>query len=326
MRLKWPLLLGLVALMLGVPSANARSPFHVIGEGSVSTDGKRYALLRDRENAPYRVIDDRLHRSWAIASPPPGCSDVAGVADGSLLWHCPTLAGMQNPSSRPVLQNLETGEVTPVPGWDAYLNWFDTRAATGWMGQGPWPEDLGSRWLRASVNCYHCGPEYSYIDWHTGRLVPYLPDVATVVPDLDASDLQARLCAPLRRHAVDAPFGQSLEDADYEPPWLLRGSAGRYVQLYRCGHRKPLRIHRCSGLSSCFPQLGGGFLTWSDPSWHRVIPIVKVFRLADRRRVSIGKLKGARGLQHTRRTVYVNAASGKVYAAPIPRRRHRRSS
>jgi hypothetical protein len=324
MALKRSLLIGLAALLLVAPAAEARSPFHLIASGSsVTTDGERYALLSDRNGVPYRVIDDQTGRSWPLPSAPAGCEAYSvQVANGQLLWElCPILASGAV-SSRPVLQDLETGGVRPVPGWDAYLSWFATRAGGGWTGSGPTPDRFGSPWLRARIGCYHCGAEWSYINWQTGRLVPYLNEVATTVPDVDAPELQVPLCAPLRRRIID---GQSYEpdyfaDSVYERPWYLRSGLGRYVQLYRCGHRKAVRIHRCSALSDCSPQLGAGYLTWSDPSWRGVVPVIKAFRLADRRRVGIGKLKGAASVQHTSSTVYVNTANGKVYAARLPRR------
>jgi hypothetical protein len=321
MTLKRSLVVGLAVLVLTAPAAEARSPFHLVGTGSVWTDGDRYTVLSDTDGVPYRIIDDRTRRSWRAPSAPPGCEAYLQVADGHLLWaHCIELLG-DVLSSRPLLQNLETGAVTPVPGWDRYVSWFAVRAELGWTGEGPWPNRFGSRWLRAEIQCYHCGPEYSYIDWHAGRFVSHLTEVPKVLPDLETADLEVQLCAPLRRHRLqDAYLGNwAFEDSVYAPPWYMRDAIGRYVQLNRCGHHKPLRIHRCSALSACAPQLGGGFLTWSDPEWKYGAATIKVFRVADQRRVSIGKLRGADTVQHTARRVYVSTASGKVYVARLPR-------
>jgi hypothetical protein len=309
MDLKRPLLVVLLALV-SAPAADARARFHLIGRGSVTTDGERYATLVDREGTLYRVIDDVLGRSWTVPDAPPGCTPYSvQVADGHLLWDCPTPTGQMYAASRPVLQSLETGEIRPVPGWDTYLSEFAERAELGWTGSGPMPDGFGSHWVRASVQCYHCLPEYTYLNWRTGGS-PSLPaDVARFAFDLDAPGLAVPLCSPLRRPTLD-----------YERPWLLRSQTGRYVQLYRCGHRKPLRIHRCSAPSSCRPQLGGGYLTWSEPPWARSAPVIKAFRLADRRRLTIGKLKGAVTVQHTRRALYVQTNAGKLYAARLPRR------
>ena len=323
MALKRSLLVGLAALLLAAPAADARAPFHLIARGSsVTTDGERYALLRDRDGIPYRVIDDQSGRSWPVPVAPAGCLPSVQVADGQLLWDdCPTLAS-EAPSSRPVLQDLETGELRQVPGWDAYLSWFATRAQGGWLGGGPTPNLFGSHWLRARIDCYHCGPEWSYIDWRSGRLIPSPGDAATTVPDVDSPELEVPLCAPLRRHLVDGGgyTADYFEESVYDPPWYQRSASARYVQLYRCGHRKPVRIHRCSTTAPCFSQLGAGYLTWSDPSL-----VIKAFRLADRRVVRIGVLKGSNTLpdavQHTSRAVYVNVVGSKVYAAPLPRRR-----
>jgi hypothetical protein len=327
MALKRSLLVGLAALLLAAPAAEARSPFHLVARGSsVTTDGERYALLWNRDGQAYRVIDDELKRSFDLPPAPAGCSLSSGrfdlVASGSVLWDCPSVANGIS-VSRPLLQDLGTGDFRPVPGWDAYLRWFDQQYATGWVGQGPWPQGIGSHWLRGSILCYHCLPEYSYLDWHTGRFIAHLDETATTIPDLDSPDLEVPICPPLRRPRYQDPLGSSFYfgDSDYEPPWYLRSAGRRYVSLYRCGHRKPLRIHRCSALWNCSPQLGGGYLTWSDPSWTGVVPTIKVFRLADRRRVVIGKLRKARVVQHTGNDVYVTTASDRVYAAPLPGRR-----
>jgi hypothetical protein len=324
MALKRSLLVGLAALLLPAPAADARSPFHLIARGSsVTTDGERYALLSDRDQVPYRVIDDQARRSWPVPPAPAGCQPYSvQVADGQLLWDlCPTLAGGAS-SSRPVLQDLETGALRPVPGWDAYLSWFAPRAGQGWAGTGPWPDHFGSPWLRASIACYHCGHEWSYIDWHTGRLVAAPAEAAMTVPDVNAPALEVPLCTPLRRRIVDGQdyVADYFADSVYDPPWYLRSGLGRYVQLYLCGHRKAVRIHRCSAVSDCSPQLGGGYLTWTDPSWRDGIALIKAFRLTDRRRVAIGKLRGAASVQHTSTSVYVNAAKSKVYAARLPGR------
>jgi hypothetical protein len=77
-----------------------------------------------------------------------------------------------------------------------------------------------------------------------------------------------------------------------------------------------LKRNRCTGLGACAAQLGGSYLTWSDPTYWGVTT-VGAFRLSDRRKRTIGNVPRASAVLHTRRVVYVNTVEGKVYAAPL---------
>ena len=91
------------------------------------------------------------------------------------------------------------------------------------------------------------------------------------------------------------------------------------MSLYRCGHEKSLRIHRCTR-GFCPRELGGGYLTWSTTSTGGASTTVGAFRLADRRRLRVGTVATHGVIERTRRTVYLITPSQKVYAAPLPRR------
>ena len=66
------------------------------------------------------------------------------------------------------------------------------------------------------VSCYHCGPAISYIDWHSGRFVESLKEVATRLPDLDDPDLEVPICAPLRRQPSGDPEAGAFNDSEYD--------------------------------------------------------------------------------------------------------------
>jgi hypothetical protein len=313
------LLGALVAMLVAAPIAQAGSRFRLLGTGWAKADGHRYAVLQlDRK--PLRVIDERARRSWTIADPPAGCEAVpAGVAAGHLLWDCPAPPWGMATVSRPLLQELDTGEVGPVPGWDAYLRAFEENSPYGFIGTGPHPDGFGSHWLRGVQACYHCDAGYTYIDWHTGELAG-VADGPRRVLDLDKPDLAVPLCAPLRRAAEEGEWGDPLLlDARYQRPWLLReqGPPLRAVRLYRCGRHKPLVLHRCD-FSSCDADLGSGYLTWVDQTLG--LARIGTFRLADRRRLAVKRIDAFGELQRTGKTFYFTTRENQVYRAPIPRR------
>jgi hypothetical protein len=270
-----------------------------------------------------RVIDDATRRSYDLEAPD-GCS-FRGVAEGYALFECPSDTG-----TRPaLLMDIQTGATSPVPGWDEYTRWW--RSAGGDHGtalSAAFPEvsAIGRHWIESTWACYHCEPEHQYLNWRTGALV--LDAAArerTRVVDLDERDLEMPLCAPLSRRvdpsARDDPVFESpfLLGYDFQAPWglpqLRRSVAGKRLVLDRCGRVHPITVSRCRARCSQ-GQLGAGFLTWSEG------PRVYSWLLSTRKRRRFAGLARFAGtaltVQHTRRTIYVNAGDS-VYAAPSRR-------
>jgi hypothetical protein len=81
------------------------------------------------DGQPARVIDDLRGRSWEVEAPSPMCTAI-GVAAANVLWSCPGVD--------PQLQQARTGALRPVPGWNAYDEWF-AAIAFGWVGSPPFP-------------------------------------------------------------------------------------------------------------------------------------------------------------------------------------------
>jgi hypothetical protein len=124
------------------------------------------------DGQPARVIDDLRGRSWEVEAPSPMCTAI-GVAAANVLWSCPGVD--------PQLQQARTGALRPVPGWNAYDEWF-AAIAFGWVGSPPFPSGLGSRWVRGTALCYHCAPQYSYVNAYSGAVL------ARAVPPRAASE------------------------------------------------------------------------------------------------------------------------------------------
>jgi hypothetical protein len=315
------LLAALLVAFAAAPAAEARSHFRLLGEGSVRTDGERYAMF-DRPGQGMRVIDDALRQTYDLSAPP-GCS-FRDVAEGYALFECPSATGERPP----VLMDIQTGATTPVPGWDSYMRWW---RSAGDRGSGPSPpfptlSHIGRHWIEASWQCYHCEPEYHYLNWRTGALViDAAAGQRTRVVDLDDRDLDVPLCAPFSRRVDPAAkrdpvfVSPYLLGYDYQPPWglpqLRRSQAGRRLVLDRCGKAHPITVSRCRPRCS-EGQLGAGFLTWSQGS--RVYSWLLSTRKRRHYRGVAAFAGGGLSVQHTRRTVYVNA-DGSVYAAPSRR-------
>lgn len=293
------LLAGLLTL---ASAADARTPFRQIGTGTVWTDGDRYAALM-LSRGPNRIVDAASGATWELPEPAYGCR-VAGVAAGHVLWDCDV----------PLLQELATGTLRELPGWDTYLQWRENEP----LGVDRWTDltGFGDRWVKADLLCPHCPAIWSYIDWHTGALVARVDERAKRVVDLDEPELDVPLCAPLVRKRHASPERPPFRPASFERPWLLRdlSSTSRVLELHRCGRHKPLVAARCKRGGCRSPQLGGGYLTWRDGF------DVGAYRVARRRRTLVGRLpRKASGavIAHTRRTVYAFDDEFRVYAAPL---------
>jgi hypothetical protein len=312
------ILAALGTLAVCASAADARSPFRLLGAGSAWTDGDRYAAINLKDQ-PAHVVDEWTGRAFDVVGPT-GCF-LQGVAEGTVLWQCDGFLNRYQPVERPKIEDLATGALRDVPGWDTYLRWFDaTRYRSGFYGQGPTVSGFGSRWLSAYIWCYHCIPEDSYIDWHTGTFVERRSEVAERVPDLDDPELDVPLCAPLRRLPLHEDEDPPFQASAYDPPWFQRDAYTDrlVVRLHHCGRRKPILVARCR-FDHCWSfQLGGGYLTWRQGL------TVYAYRLASRHLLRVGSLPWrVQGpvVYHTRRTVYAfDSENTGVWAAPLPRR------
>ena len=305
---------ALLVTLLFVAPASARAPFHRVATGIAWADGERYwAALPDLPSQdPTQVFDDLTGQRWQIQPPRVAdCYALIGVAAGNALWQCSS--GDPNP---PLLQELESGAVRPVPGWEQFVTWLDLNQ-TGFIWDGG-PRAFGDRWIELESGCYHCGETLHYLDWHAGTYVATASDLPERTVDLDRPNFDIPLCAPLSR----APSGYDsppFKQSQYERPWFLRWphAPGTRVRLYHCGKRKPIPIARCN--SDCLDRrLGHGYVVWRDGR------LVYWFDLHSRKRRLVGRMpSGTTVINYTSRRVYASAgaSAGPIYAARLPSRK-----
>ena len=288
------LAVALAILLVAAPSAEA-AKFRLVGQGHVWTDGDRYAAVM-LDGRPIRVIDDLRRKSWRVLPPRPGCF-VGGIAAARVLWSCP---------EQPLLQELETGLVHPLPGWDANV-------------EGRFAGGLGNHWYVVSYSCARCDGSTSYVNWRTGAVVPRVEERATRVVDVDAPGLEVPLCSPLRRRSIPAELregGSAFYGSAYRRPWLLSDELGitHVIRLSHCREAKPVLRMRCECPDV---PLGPRYMLWLDGY------TVRGYDLRKRRTVRLGRIHRVAGphLFATRRTVYVTDFGGYLWALPLPGQR-----
>jgi hypothetical protein len=322
MVLKWPHTMRcafgaalLVALLLAAP-ASARSPFHPVATGIVRADGERYwAALPDLPSQdPTQVFDDLTGQRWQIQPPRTAdCYGLIGVAAGNALWQC-------SGGDPPLLQELESGAVRAVPGWEQFVTWLDLNQ-TGFIWGGG-PRAFGDRWIELESGCYHCSTSLQYLDWHAGTFISTASDSPERTADLDRPNFDIPLCAPLRRLPTPENFVEAhppFVDSQYERPWFLRWphAPGTSVRLYHCGKHKPIPIARCKHSDCLDRRLGHGYVVWRDGR------LVYWFDLHSRKRRLVGRMPaGTTVINYTSRRVYASgpgSSAGPIYAARLPR-------
>jgi hypothetical protein len=309
----------LVTLLLAAP-ASARSPFHRVATGIAWADGERYwAALPDLpDQDPTQVFDDLTGQRWQIQPPPAAfCYALIGVAAGNALWQCSS----NGDPSAPLLQELASGAVRAVPGWEQFETWLSVNQ-TGFIWDGS-PRAFGDGWIELESGCYHCSASLQYLDWHAGTFISMASDRPERTVDLDRPNFDIPLCAPLRRQPTpenSVEGSPPFVDSQYERPWFLRWpkAPGSRVRLYHCGKRKPIPIALCKHSACLDRRLGHGYVVWRDGR------LVYWFDLHSRKRRLVGRMPaGTTLINYTSRRVYASAgpSSGPIYAARLPRPR-----
>lgn len=204
----------------------------------VATDARwaAYEVASDRT----RIIDTRTGHA-TVRPDPPGCTGLAAVGDGQLLYGCGATGA--------ALENASTGTLTAV-SWP------------------PEPETVGGdREFFAVGATWVEGGEFAYkrmrrifVDWHTGAIVRPQESLDQFA-DLDATKPLQRYCAPYE--SVRTPLGGPAPgefDGSELPvrlPFVLTVNKHSLLMLNRCGSRR-------------HDMLGAGPSYFDRPSWFNV--------------------------------------------------------
>lgn len=219
--------------------------------------------------------------------------------------------------------------VTSLSGGDA-VQLDQTLHADGGGSFAARIDEVGAQWVRSVESGYHSTYRFQNINWRTGEQRATRETDPTRVVDLDAPDLQAPICPPLRAtaEADDDPNSDVRELAPALRPVTVRGrwalitrtsywATTQSAKLYRCGSGKPIALPRGFGTAKLWPAggltLGDGWLATYRPDGMRLL------RLSDRRQF---KVSGAPGAAHfTKGRLYVGGARGRALRTVVlPRR------
>jgi hypothetical protein len=327
---------ALVVLLAGASQAVAL-PLRDIGQGTVWTDGDRYAVFypHDEANRPRMVLDERTGRRYPLSAPtvPPASgftTPVAcrfnGLAAGQVLWAC----DYGDPPF--LLTELATGESRAVPGWaelDSSLSQFP-------FLDNIWVRDMGRRWLLVQGYSWAGLDANRWLDWRTGRLVTDPAAGARTVFDLDDPRLSVPLCTPLRRRVepYEGVGPDSIVPYVYEGGWLFEPFSfpqHRPVVIRRCGRHRRLVLHACRHRCGS-ATMGAGYVSWFDRKQFSRINQPPVSK--DRTLVFAYDLGRRRPLRfqanfdreppdfvwHTRRHIYANGQIGqsRIWVGRLP--------
>jgi hypothetical protein len=188
------------------------------------------------------------------------------------------------------------------------------------------PSAVGERWIRSRNGGYHDHDGYADLNWRTGEQREWDLTDPRRVSDLDAPELTAPLCAPLR--------AEVLPPADISPGGVVRQQPvtvrGRWVlithatepvtaTLHRCGTAAPVKLP--SGFD--LPVLGDGWLAQSHRNG------IRLLRLSDNRQFRVPRVTSAQAsdlqLSLTKGRLYVGmpVATGgnrRLLTVRLPRR------
>ncbi len=199
------------------------------GKGLTRADGDRYAAWVHGANV--RVLDEETGTTSSVPMPA-DCRVPDALGDGQLVFVC----GKE-------LRLLDLGRLTwsTVPATDAVKSLFNADSVSVY--------GIGRVWIEASVNTgYHGGDYPEWIERATGRVVGEHPGDLSKYPSLDAPELWAPLCPPLRRKRnpywnPEEPYGLRWEPPDVVGQRAVDTEHGELV-LRRCGSARTTVITR----------------------------------------------------------------------------------
>ncbi len=260
-----------------VAAALAASYAVEAGKGLTLADGDRYAAWVHGANV--RVLDEET-RTTASVPMPADCRTPDALGDGQLAFVC----GKE-------LRLLDVGRLTwsTVPVGADLFN-ADSVSVTA----------VGRAWVEVTVDLGYHSPVYpAWIERATGRVVADDPGDLSQYPDLDAPELFAPLCAPLRRRRNP----EWDEEEQYGPRWIAPDIHGRRaldlshgaLVLRRCGSSRTTVVTRSRDWDVAY--FAGDRVSWIEQDGLAAID---------------GKRRG-RGRVRTR-----DVTTGRVRSWPVP--------
>jgi len=278
---------------------------HAVESGRSLTlaDGDRYAAWVHGANV--RVLDEQTQRTSSVPMPA-DCREPDALGGGKLVFTCG--------NDRRELRLLDVATLTwsAVPSTDAVKAMFENAVSV---------ERIGSVWIAAMVETVDDRILHPmWIEHATGRVVAEDPGDITQYPDLDAPELWAPLCPPLRRlpsqtWTPEEPSGLRWIPPDVKGTRALDTLGGRMLLRF-CGTARTRLVTRKLIYSST--AFSANRVTWTDTRWIRDGAAVReTVRTFD---VTTGRVRSWQFgnkpnlyVVHTRRHIFVDSERAAEY-------------
>jgi hypothetical protein len=227
---------------------------HVVesGQGLTRADGDRYAAWVHGTNV--RVLDEKTQRTSSVPMPAE-CRTPDALGGGQLVFMCG--------DEQRELRMLDVAALTwsVVPSTDQVRSMFENAVTV---------DGVGSVWIATSVETVENRLLHPmWIERATGRVVADDPGDVTKYPNLDAPELWAPLCPPLRRlpsrtWTPEEPSGPRWIAPDVKGARALDTLGGRMLLRF-CGTPKTRLVTR--ELIYSARSFSENRVTWTDTRW-----------------------------------------------------------
>jgi hypothetical protein len=227
---------------------------HVVESGKAPTvaDGDRYAAWVHGANV--RVLDEQTQRTSSVPLPA-GCGTPDALGGGKLAFDC----GTEVRELR--MLDVATLAWSAVPSTDQVKSMLENAVTV---------DGVGSVWIAATVETVDDRIRHPmWIEHATGRVVSDDPGDVTKYPSLDAPELWAPLCPPLRREpsrtwTPEEPSGLRWVAPEVSGTHAL-DTRHMYPVLRTCGSAKKRVISRSFGWDHW--SLSANRVSWTDTRW-----------------------------------------------------------
>jgi len=226
---------------------------HVVESGRAPTvaDGDRYAAWVHGANV--RVLDEQTQRTASVPLPA-GCREPDALGGGKLVFLC----GQEQRELR--LLDVATLTWSVVPSTDAVRTMLASPVTI---------EGIGRVWVEITLEGEDRILHTLWVEHATGRVVGDDPGDLSKYPNLDAPELWAPLCPPLRRApsptwTPEEPNGLRWVAPEVKGNHALDARVARPI-LLTCGTTKTRLVTRAWGWSPMF--FSGNRVSWLEKRW-----------------------------------------------------------